>query len=442
MSRPESASGPERRPMNRARARLLPLLTTTLLLALEAPALLVAQAPAGEDDAAAAEAIERCVAALGGQAAWRAIETLELTGRHTSFSHTRPFVLRRKRPDLYRFDHNETSFPLTVAFDGETAWWHTGQPLFSKASWPAEMPRPYLAGTAAEAELEPPFIDPDAKGHRIEWLGESRFEGQLFEELRVTRRADPENVERWFLDLESHMPVLRMSRAAYHGYLTEQITYFEDYREVAGVLIPHRVETELGNDLMIMEVERVKVNLPIDDQVFRRPLPAGMERLAPLAGRWRVAIESLDDPTVHPERLAAWERDETVSTIRAHFGGSLLEEEITVTTDRPRRASRRWSYDRFSDVFRLVHFDTFTEHLDVLEGRPDDEGRLVLSNRETGTAVRLHQQTLHAREVLHHVQADSFRLDREVSVDGGETWGPEIRFTYTRIAEQDLPARP
>ena len=412
------------------------------LLAIAAPRFALADSPTVEGEDSTDAVISRCVAALGGEAAWRAIETLELTGQHTSFSHTQPFVLRRKRPDFYRFDHNETTFPLIVAFDGESAWWHTGQPLFSKASWPVEMPRPYLASTVTEAEFEPPFIDPAGKGHRIEWLGETRFDGQLFEELRVTRETDPEKVERWFFALDTSLPVLRLSHAAFHGYVTEQITWFDDYRRVAGVLIPHRVETELGNDLMVLEVEQVKVNQPIDDGVFRRPLPAGMERLAPLAGRWRVGIESLDDPAVHPERLNSWKSDETVSTIRARFAGSLLEEEIAVTTDRPRRARRTWSYDRFNDVFRLVHFDTFTEHLDVFEGQEDENGRLVLSNRETGTAAQLYQQVLHAREVLTDIQTDSFRLEREVSMDGGETWVPEIRFTYTRMAEEDPPDDP
>ena len=59
--------------------------------------------------------------------------------------------------------------------------------------------------------------------------------------------------------------------------------------------------------------------------------------------------------------------------------------------------------------------------LDVLEGRQEEDGRLVLSNRETGTAIRIYNQIRHAREVLHEIRADSFRLDREVSVDGGES---------------------
>ncbi len=390
--------------------------------------------PTSEAPLAAESVIARCVDALGGEAAWRAIETIELAGRHTSFSHTEDFLLRRKRPDLYLFDHNETTFKLTVGYNGETAWWHTGIPLLSKASWPVDMPRIYQRSVAVEAELEPPVIGHREKGHKIRWLGETRFEGESYLELEIKRRQDPENVERWFLDPTSFLPTLRLSRSAYHGYLTEQLTHFDGYRQVAGVLLPHLIETELGNDFLVLEVESARVNLEIDDAVFSRPLPAGMEALRSLAGRWRVTIESLDDPVLHPEQRKTWQRDETVSVIHSRSGGSLLEEEIAIATPRPRRARRMFSYDRFREVYRLVHFDTYSQHLDVLEGKLDG-GRLELTNMGTGTTIQIHQLTLHARETLHDVQADSFKLNREVSNDGGEHWAPEIRFTYTRIAE-------
>ncbi len=377
--------------------------------------------------------IARCASALGGKEAWRAIETLELTGRHTSFSHTEDFVLRRKRPDRYLFDHNETTARLIVGYDGETAWWKTAIPLVSKATWPVDMPEVYQRPVAVEAELEPPVIGYREKGHAIEWAGETRFEGETYLELKIRRVQDPENVERWFLDPATYLPALRLTRGAYHGYLTELLNSFSDYREVAGVLLPHVVETELGNDFLVLEVESAKANVEIDDAVFRRPPPEGMEHLRTLAGRWRVSIESLDDPALHPELEKTWQRDETVSVIRLSAGGSLLEEEIDVTTPRPRRARRLISYDRFGKVYRLAHFDTFSQHLDVLEGELAG-GRLVLADLRPDTPVKVYQLTLHAREIFHDIQPDSFKLDREISNDGGETWLPEIRFTYTRIA--------
>ncbi len=384
----------------------------------------------------AKEAIARCVEALGGEAAWRTIKTLELAGRHTSFSHSQDFLLRRKRPDLYFFDHNETKARRVIAYDGETAWWHTGLPVISTATWPVDMPRIYQHAVALEAEFSPPMIDHQAKGHEIRWVGESRFDGETYLELEIRRRQSPDDAERWFLDPDSFLPVLSLTRRAYHGYLTEQLRHFGDYREVSGVRIPHRVETELGNDFLLLEVSGVRANLEIDDAVFQRPLPVGMDLLKTLAGRWQVVIEHFDDPMVHPEKRKTWQQDKTTSVIHSRAAGSLLEEEIDIATDRPRQARRLLSYDRFREVYRLVHFDTFSQHLDVLEGKVRDDGRIVLTNVETGTPIQIYQQPLFAREILHDIRPDSFKLDREVSADGGEHWGPALRMTYTRINEE------
>ncbi len=411
-------------------------LSVLLLTALVGSSQLVAQSQAERT----AEVVEKCVQALGGEAAWRAIENLEVTGRHTSFGHTEPFLLVRKRPDSYRFDHNESSFKLTHAYDGRTAWWRTDVPLFSKAIWPVETPLPFTRAIEREAEFDMPFVNYLEKGHDIELIGETEYEGAPFWELRVTRRlgsGQHAGVERWLLDTATFLPVLRIFQGTYHGYYTEQINHFAAYREVAGVLLPHLVETELGNDYLLLEVASVRVNVEIDDAMFSRPLPAGMERLRTLAGRWRVNIESRDDPAVHPERPKVWQINETVSVIERRFDGSFLEEDIAVATPRPRRVRRQFTYDRFRDVFRIAYFDTFTNHLDVLEGQMTD-GRLIVSNRDTDTTTQIYAQTFHTREIVHEIQPDSFRLDREISVDGGNTWQPDIRFTYTRMTG-DLP---
>ncbi len=46
-------------------------------------------------------------------------------------------------------------------------------------------------------------------------------------------------------------------------------------------------------------------------------------------------------------------------------------------------------------------------------------------------------QPIHNREILEDIQPDSFRLERQVSSDGGNTWRSEIRFSYRRMAEGD-----
>lgn len=377
--------------------------------------------------------VERCAEALGGEA-WAEIHSLELRGTYTSFSRSTPFRLLRQRPDLYRFDHNEAAAPLTIAHDGEASWWQTGLPVISRATWPVEPPVPYQRDFALDAEFDMPCVAYRAKGHAVEPRGEISFEGEPFLELVITRRGAD---ERWLLDPETHRPALRLSQSTYHGYITEQRQHFSDYREVNGVRIPYRVETEIGNDYLEMQVESVEVNPTVDDAVFSRPLPAGMELLADLPGRWRVTIEHRDDPAFHAERVTPWESVETTSVIRPAFGGSLLEEDIEIDTPRPRTVRRAYSWDRFLERYRVTVFDSVSQYLDVLEGHLA-EGRLTVSNVDTGTPTRVYQQAFHLRETLYDLTPDRFLLDREVSLDGGETWRLDLRFTYQRITITDV----
>ncbi len=96
------------------------------------------------------------------------------------------------------------------------------------------------------------------------------------------------------------------------------------------------------------------------------------------------------------------------------------------------------SYDRFRDVFRIVVFDSLTSHSDVLEGRLED-GRLTATNLETGTTWKAKGQTYHTRELIYDLEPDRFKVDRELSTDGGEIWFAAARFVYTRQTPDPPP---
>lgn len=132
------------------------------------------------------DVVARCVKALGGEANWRAIESMELSGKFTSLSQVRPFLIRRQRPNLYRFDHAEGIRELTIVYDGHTAWWNTVITVFSQANWPLVAREPYAMGFRNDAEFEWPFLNYRDRGFQIEFLGETYLELEPYLELAVT----------------------------------------------------------------------------------------------------------------------------------------------------------------------------------------------------------------------------------------------------------------
>ncbi len=380
------------------------------------------------DDLTTETVLQRATQALGGDAAWAAIDTLEITGDHTSFSIVQPFTLRKKRPNLWRFDHNDTHHRSVHAFDGQRAWWQKAVVVQSQgANWPVEPPATFQRVFAAEAEFDPPMIHWREKGHRFEYLGVREVDLEPYLELRLIRGDGAGAEERWLLDPATYRPAIRLAEGAYLPTKPwEQRTYFFDYREVAGVWIPHGQEMDLGNDLRALEVAQVRVNEPLDDALFQMPLPAGMAALQSLVGEWQVQVES------RPLPIMPWIPSAGRATLRADFGGALLTEELEfLAVDFPWKVQRQISWDRFRELYRIAVFDNFSHHLDIRQGRLED-GRLIASNLETQTPWIAYDRAQYTRDVLSHITADSFQRVREISLDGGATWQPAIRFQYTR----------
>ena len=389
--------------------------------------------PAGAETLTTEEVVARAAEALGGEQAWARIESLEMVGEHTSFSVIQGFTLHKKRPNLWRFDHNDTQHRALHAYDGTQAWWQKEVVVQTQgANWPLVPPLTFQRAFAAEAEFEPPVIRWQEKGHRFEYLGRREEDLQPYLELKLIRGDVAGTEERWLLDPQTFLPAIRISEGAYlPTQRWEQRTYFADYRPVAGVQIPHHVEIDLGNDLRALAVAEVRVNVPLDDASFRMPLPAGMAALQLLAGDWQIRVES------RPLPVLPWLPSQGRAHIRADFGGALLTEDLEfVALDFPWQVRSEITWDRFRAVYRIASFDNFSHPLDIREGRLE-AGQLTASNVAANTPWIAYGHAQHSRDVLSELSADSFLRVREISLDGGATWQPAIRFHYTRNRESN-----
>ncbi len=388
----------------------------------------VAQSPA---DRSAEEVTSRAIAALGGRDGWQALDTLELAGTHTSFSfEDLPFRIQRRRPNLYRFEFSDSTHPTVIGHDGEQSWWHRTIAAGNQfRTWPVPATLPWAKWIAGDVDFDPPFLAAAERGHSLDYLGPSVFEGTPVYGYQLTLANG--HVQRWYVDAESFLPHARVESVFYVIIFQEKRTYFSDYRELSGVMIPYQVEQEFGNEHRIMKVAEARANVDIDPRAFRLPPPAGMEKLRSLAGHYQVTARSLViGPT--PE----WAETETSATLQADFDGALLEEEMSVVLNRvPLRVRRLFSYDRFRDVYRLAQFDNGTAHLDVYEGGFDDDGRLVMTNVDSGTPWEDYRGVFHSRQILYDWTDDGFKVDVEVSADGGKTWNLDHGFAYTRAEE-------
>ena len=123
-----------------------------------------------------------------------------------------------------------------------------------------------------------------------------------------------------------------------------------DHREIAGVVVPHRIESEWYTRNRLMKVKSVEVNAPIDDALFRMPFPPGMGPLRSLVGSWSVRIAQRATPD------AEWQDSRRGSTIVAKLGGGMLEESFR--TDSGIEVVRTFSFDQFNETYRVTQIDS------------------------------------------------------------------------------------
>ncbi len=363
------------------------------------------------------EVIGKHVAARGG-AAWETIRSLRITGSYAAFSESRPFTLLRERDERYRLEHVFIKEPATVGYDGTTPWRDVGQ-------GPEEIRGLERAILLADVHFATPFFDYAAKGYGVKLLGEQEFEG--VPAVAVELRRGDDYVETWYLDPRTFLEIGRVSPGMDWIGPVERRTYYDDFRPVAGVMIPFFTESQWYTRDHVMRVEKVDVNVDLDDELFRMPPPPGMGVLEPLVGSWEVTVASRNDPN------GDWRESTRRSTIVALMGGGLLEERST--TPEGMEIVRTFSYDKFNKRYRVTWFDDRRKQLDVQQGDFDEAGRLVVSNVDSGTSWNGFGLTFHARVSLLDIGDGGFKIEHETSTDGGQSWFLDGKATYTPAAE-------
>jgi len=282
----------------KSRAILISLAITSSLAA-------AAGAASAPGKLSASEVADKNVAARGGLQAWRAVQTLSLTGKMGAGGNQRetlavqppdgktrnsvssrpaeevqlPFLMELKRPRKTRFELQFGGQTAVQVFDGTQGW--KFRPFLNRRDV-----EPYTAEelkiTSMQADLDGPLVDYAAKGTKVELAGEEQVEGRDTYKLKLTMNTG-KTIHVWidattFLEVKIEGQPRRMD-----GVEHPVEVYFRDYRLVDGLQIPFVLEsrvlpvrkTALGlKDPLVppekIVIEKVLVNPKLDESLFSR----------------------------------------------------------------------------------------------------------------------------------------------------------------------------
>ena len=270
--------------------------------------------PPSQPALSAAQIVDKNVAARGGLQAWRAVQSLSLTGKLAAGGNQRPslqmpnqghlpgvksvlpqrpaeevqlpFVMELKRPRKTRFELQFDGQTALQVYDGANGW--KLRPFLNRRAV-----EPYTAEemeiASRQADLDGPLVDYAAKGSRVELAGREKVENRDTYKIKLTLK-NGQVVHVWidaqtFLEAKMEGQPRRLD-----GTPHPVEVYFRDYRHVQGLQIPYLLETRVlpvtrKNTMGLRDVpvppekiviETVQVNPTLDETHFSRP-EAGVE---------------------------------------------------------------------------------------------------------------------------------------------------------------------
>ena len=372
----------------------------------------------------ASETLETVIAkhikAKGGAANWAKIDALKFTGTYTGFSISGSFTLIRAKGSRYLFDYTLNKKKMHEVWDGKQAWW-----LDSWMEMPVTtaMVGPDYQVMVQRAELATPLFDYAERGFKVTYKGAGEVEGTPTLVLEVERSEN--HKETWHLDPDTYLEYARVGPGSDFGRPVPQVSFFDDFRDVQGVMIPFFTEDQFHTRNRILEIENVVVNPDLPEDTFGWPAEPNMVPLQIMAGKWKVKVEERSFPS------QPWRESETTATIAPNIRGNLLQERIMIGgPDDASEHIRQWTYDPFRQTYVITQMNDFTTHLNIFKGKME-EGVLKVDNLESNTPWQAYGRTFH-EGLQWHPEGGGFVIEMVRSQDGGQNWFVNKKFTYTQ----------
>src|ERR1035437_10133788 len=224
--------------------------------------------------AASAQTAEELVAknlqARGGVDKIKAINTLKMTGK-AYVGNDAALSQKNKRADMIRQNFTVQGMTQIQAYDGKVGWQISP---FGGRKDPELMGEDDYRDLLEEADIDGPLVDYQAKGNKVEYLGLDKVDGDDAYELKVPLKNG--DIVYYYLDPDTYLEIKREKQQFIRGSVRESEEQLGSYKAVAGVYYPYSLEVGVKNDPSqhaVITVEKIEVNVPIDDSQFKMPAP-------------------------------------------------------------------------------------------------------------------------------------------------------------------------
>lgn len=205
---------------------------------------------------------------IGGEDAWKKIESITITGKTTAQGMTMPITIQTMAPAYFKMEMDFQGKKFIQAYDGETAWMLNP---FMGGSEPTKMDEEQ-SKEMSKQKFQDEFIDYETKGHTIELTGTEEVDGTETYKVKMTKKDG--DVVFYFFEMENFVPIMvrsLMDSGPMKGQAVE--TFMSDYQEVDGLMVAFTTEQKMGGTAVFsMTAEKFTFNdEDIEADVFAFP---------------------------------------------------------------------------------------------------------------------------------------------------------------------------
>jgi hypothetical protein len=214
------------------------------------------------------EVIEKYIRFMGGEKKWKRVKTIITNGEYDYGGVVFPFTTYAKSPDRYKFVVPFEGKYYAQGYDGTKGW---KIDAFKNETKPALLEGKAALAMANEADvdLQTPFINYKAKGHRIELQGTDTVGNKQYYKIGLLKN-DGESETYYFdpVDGSLFLKIAVAKNPELQGAILH--TYYSDYRDVEGLKFPFKSFSKTGEQAVLsVIITKVKLNVDVKDDEFK-----------------------------------------------------------------------------------------------------------------------------------------------------------------------------
>lgn len=213
------------------------------------------------------ELVAKNLAARGGEAKLKSLNSMKLTGSVSAQGMDIPLTVLTKRPNKMKQEMTMQGQKVVQAFDGENVW---GVNPMMGSTTPRVIEGPTADALKTRSIFDGPLVGYKDRGDTLEVVGPADVEGVKTWKLKLTRKDG--QFMHIFLDAETGLDKQWTATMDQNGMTMEIETLITDYQPIDGVMVARSMRSMMGGQqVAAVKFATVEFNVPVEDSEFVMP---------------------------------------------------------------------------------------------------------------------------------------------------------------------------